>query len=56
MCIQFIINIEQKLINYLYKRQGLTDRVLDLQIRLNKEKHKLDTASKDELLYDDFVQ
>jgi len=35
-----LLNTAQKLINKAYEKEGLTDRVLDAQIKLNKQRHE----------------
>ena len=40
---------EQKLIDELYARDGLTDTVLDLQVALNEKRNKYDISDKNNL-------
>ena len=47
-----LIKFTQKLINRLYKKEGVSDRVLEDQVKLNTLKNKLDINDSDE----EFVQ
>lgn len=40
---------EQKVIDKLYARDGLTDEVLDMQVALNEKRHKYDISDKNNL-------
>ncbi len=46
----------QQEINGLYKKEGLTDRVLDLQLELNSERHRLNISDERNRIYKNFVQ
>lgn len=50
------LNELQKKADKLYKENGLTDEVLDLQIKINKLRHEHDIPDDNEKVYDDFVQ
>lgn len=47
---------KQKIINKKYKKEGLTDEVLDLQVELNTERHRLNISDETKRIYDRFVQ
>lgn len=47
---------KQKSIAKQYQRDGLTDEVLEDQVKLNCEKRKHDIVDEDELVYEEFVQ
>lgn len=47
-----LIKFTQKLINRAYKKEGVSDRVLEDQVKLNTLKNKLDINDSDE----EFVQ
>ena len=55
-------NIEQKLdtiqdkIDELYKKYGATDEIIDLQIAINKLRHKLDITDKKQQIYETYTQ
>ena len=40
----------------LFKVNGLTDEVLDLQLKINKLKHEHDIVLEEDKLFEDFVQ
>lgn len=52
----FLLNIAQNLLNKLYEKEGLTDRVLDSQIKINKLRHKSNISDKKNAIYENFVQ
>lgn len=54
--IAFLLNIAQSLLNRLYKKEGLTDRVLDSQIKINKLRYKSNISDKKNAIYENFVQ
>lgn len=47
---------KQEIVNHLYKNEGLTDEVLDLQIEINKKRHETNITDPNELVYKNFVQ
>ncbi len=48
---------EQKVIDELYKREGLTDKVLDMQVALNEKRNKLNIPDENNIINDEgFVQ
>ena len=47
---------EQKKIDKLYEKEGLTDRVLDRQVALNKQRHKENISDDNKVIYKRFVQ
>lgn len=46
----------QRKINKQYKKEGLTDEVLDAQVTLNIERHKHDISDRTERVYKNYVQ
>ena len=50
------LNELQDQCNKLYAEQGLSDEVLDLQIRINKLRFENDIVDESEKVYEDFVQ
>lgn len=50
------LNKKQEEINKLYAEEGLTDKVLDMQIALNSERHELDIPDSSEKTYKNYVQ
>ena len=40
-------------VNKLYEKKGLTDKVLEYQVRINKIKHKKDATDKTSIITDD---
>lgn len=47
---------KQKEIDELYKKEGLTDEVLDKQIEINKLRHEHNISDKSNRLYKNYVQ
>ena len=50
------LNYQQRQVSKLYKSEGLTDRVLDKQVKINKKRHELDLPDRYEMQYKRFVQ
>ena len=50
------LDYQQRQVSRLYKSEGLTDRVLEKQIEINKKRHELNLADKHEMQYKRFVQ
>lgn len=50
------LNIEQKKINKLYEKNGLTDEVLERQISVNKKRNKMNIPDSQERIYKKWVQ
>ena len=50
------LNYQQRQVSRLYKSEGLTDRVLEKQARINEKRHKLDLPDRYEMQYKRFVQ
>ena len=46
----------QKECNELFRKDGLTDEVLDLQIKINQLRHENDITDENQKIYEDFVQ
>ena len=50
------LNILQRQVSRLYKKEGLTDKVLDKQLKINKKRNELDLPDRYEMQYKRFVQ
>ena len=50
------LNYKQKQVSRLYKSEGLTDRVLEKQVKINEKRHELDLPDRYEMQYKRFVQ
>lgn len=50
------LNQKQREVSKLYKSEGLTDRVLEKQARINEKRHELDLPDRYEMQYKRFVQ
>ena len=50
------LDLQQRQVSRLYKSEGLTDRVLDKQIQINKKRHDLNLPDRYEMIYKRFVQ
>lgn len=50
------IELRQEALNKKYAEEGLTDEILDEQIKLNQLRHEHDISDDNEKVYDDFVQ
>ena len=50
------LRLKQKLVNREYKKNGLTDSVLDKQIEINKERHQKNISDPTKKTYENFVQ
>jgi len=50
------LNQKQREVSNLYKSEGLTDRVLEKQARINEKRHELDLPDRYEMQYKRFVQ
>ena len=46
----------QEICNELYAKQGLTDGVLDLQIAINKIRHKYNISDESNRVFENYVQ
>ena len=46
----------QKEVNELYEKEGLTDEVLDKQLKINSLRNKYNITDKTEIIYDRYVQ
>lgn len=47
---------QQRILNKKFAEEGLTDEILDEQIKLNKLRHEYDITDESEKVYEDFVQ
>ena len=54
--IGFKLNLEQKIVNQLYKHKGASDYVLMKQLKINKERNKHNITDKSKRIYEEFVQ
>ena len=50
------LNIQQRQVSRLYKKEGLTDKVLNKQLKINKKRNELDLPDRYEMQYKRFVQ
>ena len=50
------IEKEQKELNMKYEKEGLTDEVLDNQVKLNRKRNKWNIPDEDNFIYENFVQ
>lgn len=50
------IKNKQKAINKQFEKDGLTDELLEAQVKLNQERHKYDIPDESEFVYGEFVQ
>ena len=46
----------QRVINKKYKKEGLTDEILEKQVELNQLRHELDISETSKKIYDNYVQ
>lgn len=46
----------QRVINKKYKKEGLTDEILEKQVELNQLRHELDISDSSKKIYDNYVQ
>lgn len=53
---EILLNYKQRQVSRLYKSEGLTDRVLEKQARINEKRHELDLPDRYEMQYKRFVQ
>lgn len=51
-----LINLAQVLLNKAYNRSGLTDRILQDQIRINELRNKYDIPDKKQINVEGYVQ
>ena len=51
-----ILNEAQNVIDKEYEEKGLTDEILDTQIKLNQIRNVLDIPDPNEKVYEEFVQ
>ena len=54
--IGFKLNVEQKIVNQLYKHTGASDYVLMKQLKINKQRNKHNITDKSKRIYERFVQ
>lgn len=50
------LNYQQRQVSKLYKSEGLTDMVLEKQVKINKKRHELNLPDRYEMQYKRFVQ
>ena len=46
----------QRYINKMFEEEGLTNQVLNEQIKINKKRNELDLTDKSEVIHKDYVQ
>ena len=46
----------QRVIDKKYKKEGLTDEILEKQVELNQLRHELDISDSSKKIYDNYVQ
>ena len=46
----------QRVIDKKYKKEGLTDEILEKQVELNQLRHELDISDSSKKIYDKYVQ
>lgn len=46
----------QRAINKQYEKEGLTDEILDAQVKLNMERHEHDISDETKRVHDNYVQ
>ncbi len=51
-----LLNLLQKMVTYLYQKEGASDFVITHQIKINKLRNEYDIPDKSEFIYEDFVQ
>lgn len=51
-----LLNLLQRLVNYLYEKEGASDFVINQQIKVNELRNKYNIPDKSEFIYEDFVQ
>lgn len=51
-----LINLLQRIVNYLYEKEGATDFVIDQQVKVNELRNEYNIPDKTEFIYEDFVQ
>ncbi|MBR0059609.1 MAG: hypothetical protein IJP99_09800 [Methanobrevibacter sp.] len=54
--LQYLFNILQDVNNELYENYGATEEIIDLQIAINKLRHKHNITDKSEQIHKTFVQ
>jgi len=54
--IGLLLNVEQRIVNQLYKHEGASDYVLQKQLKINKERNKHNISDKSKRIYERFVQ
>lgn len=50
------LNNKQEIVNQLYAEEGLTDRVLDLQLEINESRAKENIPDPKEMVYKNYAQ
>lgn len=51
-----LLNLLQRIVNYLYEKEGATDFVIDQQVKVNELRNEYNIPDKSEFIYEDFVQ
>ncbi len=47
---------KQRVINKKYKEEGLSDKVLEMQVELNTLRHEMDIPDTENFVFEDYVQ
>ena len=50
------LDMKQKIVNELYEKEGLTDKVLEMQVEINKQRAENNIPDPEELIYKNFAQ
>ena len=53
---EILLRYQQNKVNKLYKSEGMTDKVLDMQVKINRKRHELNLPDRYEMQYKRFVQ
>lgn len=53
---EILLNYKQKRVSKKYKSEGLTEEVLNEQVKINKKRHELNIPDRYEMQYKRFVQ
>ena len=54
--LEHTFNILQNVCNELYETYGATEEVIDLQVAINKFRHKHNITDKSQLIYEEYTQ
>ena len=51
-----VLDDAQKLVNEAYEKDGLTDEILDVQVKINELRNLLNITDESERIYENWVQ